>query len=210
MKKLSLLIAMILCITIGGVYAAWTYTNPAADITDKHLENIAIHLPSAEQSGAAGEYTITTNVTHISIDQLGTNTAGKDFHTAVLNYTVNDNLAPWIKITLKLKENTGSDIFDNIHNYYYVKVEDVASQYGGKDIFIDKKPEDKTEILKADWSYDAETDTYWYMINIADEIALNEFVLGSKPEHTAFAAALGRPVFVAYVSDGTVPVAQTE
>lgn len=25
MKKLSLLVALILCVTIGGVYATWTY-----------------------------------------------------------------------------------------------------------------------------------------------------------------------------------------
>ena len=199
MKKLSALIAMILCLTIGGVYAAWTYTNPNADITDKRFEQL-VTISTATEAGAAGEYDIITNITGISIEQLGTNDQGKDFHTAVLNYVTNDDQAPFIKFTLKLKENTGSDIFDTLESTYTIEVVDVGSQYGGKDIFLDHN-QNETEIS---WNYDSANDLYYYeLTDLATEITLNDFVLASKAEHTAFTTALARPVFEVKLSDGT-------
>lgn len=78
MKKLSVLIALVLCVTIGGVYAAWTYTNPTADLTDRHFEQL-ITISAAIEEGAAGEYAIETNITGMSIDQTGTNSEDIDF-----------------------------------------------------------------------------------------------------------------------------------
>lgn len=55
MKKLSTLIAMILCVTIGGVYATWSYRNTAQEI--KHDVPIALGMDFS-QDGAEGEYKI--------------------------------------------------------------------------------------------------------------------------------------------------------
>ena len=57
MKKLGLLIAMILCVTIGGVYAAWVYpqTDDVADITHHQL----LTLPDATFEGTYGTYKVT-------------------------------------------------------------------------------------------------------------------------------------------------------
>ncbi len=204
MKKLSALIAMILCVTIGGVYAAWTYTNPNADITDKNFEQL-ITISEATESGAAGTYAIETNITKMSIEQTGTNSNGTDFHKAVLEYTTSDGETPYVKFTLKLQENTGSDIFETLTSTYSITVEDVVSQYNSKDIFIDNFP-NKTEI---EWKYDSVNDIYYYIIeDISTEIALNDFILSSKPEHTAFSTALGRPVLMVTISDGVTPQAQ--
>ena len=204
MKKLSLLIALVLCLTVGGVYAAWIYTNPAADITDQKFEQL-ITISTATEEGAAGVYAIETNITAMTIDQKGTNNEGLDYHTAMLNYTTSDGQAPYIKFTLNLKENTGSDIFDTLTSTYSISVLDVADQYDSKDIFIDHKTGD-TEIV---WEYDAATDTYSYTItDLSTEITLNDFVLASKAEHTAFSAALGRPVLEVKISDGIVPQPQ--
>lgn len=201
MKKLSVLIALVLCVTIGGVYAAWTYTNPDADITDRHFEQL-ITISAATEEGAAGAYAIETNITGMSIDQTGTNSNGDDFHKAVLNYTTSDGETPYIRFTLKLKENTGSDIFNTLTSKYSIAVVDVVSQYDSKDIFVDKKAGDTV----IDWQYDSANDIYYYQITGMDaEIALNEFTLSSKPEHTAFTAALGRPVLEVKITDGTAP-----
>ena len=66
MKKLSLLIAMILCATIGGVYAAWTYAL-TDDIADA-FEEIKISVADAELTGSNGTYKITSNF-KLVIDQ---------------------------------------------------------------------------------------------------------------------------------------------
>ena len=39
MKKLSLLIALLLVVTIGGVYATRTYTSDAVDVTDGTVQS---------------------------------------------------------------------------------------------------------------------------------------------------------------------------
>ena len=66
MKKLSLLIAMILCATIGGVYAAWNYAL-TDDIADA-FEEIKISVEDAELTGSNGTYKITSNF-KLVIDQ---------------------------------------------------------------------------------------------------------------------------------------------
>ena len=66
MKKLSLLISLILCVTIGGVYAAWTYAG-SNDITDAHKE-IQIIIPDPVIDGSNGAYSIETNIKNIVVD----------------------------------------------------------------------------------------------------------------------------------------------
>lgn len=201
MKKLGILIAMILCVTIGGAYAAWTYTNPSADLTDKRAEAL-ITISTATESGAAGEYNIETNITGMSIEQLGTNSEGKDFHTAVLEYATKDGQDPYVKFSLKLQENTGSDIFNTLVSKYTIEIVDVADQYASKNIFVDHV-DGETEIS---WVYDDVNDIYTFEItDFATEITLNDFILSSKTEHTAFTAALGRPVLEIKITDGVTP-----
>lgn len=200
MKKLSVLIALVLCVTIGGVYAAWTYTNPDADITDRHFNQL-ITISAATEEGAAGTYEIDTNITGMSIDQTGTNSNGVDFHKAVLNYTTRDSETPYIRFTLKLKENTGSDIFTTLESKYTVDVVD-ANLYQGNPIFNDSKVGETV----IDWEYDSVNDIYYYEISdMSTEITLNDIILPSKPDHTAFSAALGRAVLEVKISDGIVP-----
>ncbi|MBQ3491999.1 MAG: hypothetical protein IJA74_05570 [Oscillospiraceae bacterium] len=197
MKKLSVLIALVLCVTIGGVYAAWTYTNPDADITDRHFNQL-ITISAATQEGAAGEYAIETNITGMSIDQKGTNSESVDFHKAVLNYTTSDGETPYIKFTLKLKENTGSDIFSTLDSTYSIAV--IGTQnYNGDPIFSDNNPNTE-EIV---WVYDDANDIYYYEItDMATEFTLNDIVLPSKADHTAFTTALGNAVLEVKISDG--------
>lgn len=200
MKKLSVLIALVLCVTIGGVYAAWTYTNPKADITDMQT-GVLINISAATQEGAAGTYAIETNITGMSIDQTGTNPEGIDFHKAVLNYATSDNDDPYIKFTLKLKENTGNDIFDTLNSTYSVAVTG-ASDYDEEPIFVDHNA--NTDEIQ--WQYDSANDIYYYEItDMATEITLNDIVLPSKKDHTAFHTALGNAILDIRISDGVVP-----
>ena len=55
-----------------------------------------------------------------------------------------------------------------------------------------------------DWELvDAENRIFSYTIYLDQEIALNNFVLKSKQEHTDFGVALGNPLLRIDVSDGT-------
>ena len=211
MKKLSALIAMILCVTIGGVYAAWTYTNPATDITDKGLDTvIGVALPAADQQGAVGVFNVNTNIKSMSIDQLGDDgDDSTDFHQAVLNYVIDDTLdnKPYIEFTIKLAVNADQETIDNFQAEYSIEIIDVVDQYDGKDIFIDKVTGTRdighsTSSEEFKWVYDSERDLYACKVYMEDEIELNDFVLPSKDAHTDFSAALGTPTLKVVLSDG--------
>ena len=66
MKKLGLLIAMILCVTIGGVYASWTYTQ-STDVADETV-NMAMNLTDVKYSGSYGTYTVDASKVSMTID----------------------------------------------------------------------------------------------------------------------------------------------
>ena len=57
MKKLSVLIALVLCVTIGGVYAAWNYSQGTTASVDVSRE---INMAQVVTSGNKGTITATT------------------------------------------------------------------------------------------------------------------------------------------------------
>ena len=65
MKKLSLLIAMILVVTIGGVYANWIYAGTQADPLHHHIANLSLTDPST--STKYGKYEVLTGDDTIKI-----------------------------------------------------------------------------------------------------------------------------------------------
>ena len=195
---------MILCVSIGGVYAAWTYTNSAKDIADVY-EAYTVTLSTATEEGAHGVYNIDTNITKITIDQNGTNVPTDDFHKAVMNIATSDDQRAYIKITLDLAPNAPKDevVFAAFDTTYDLKVIDVHGQYAGSDIFNDLVP-GATTIADGAWTVEnAENRIFSYTIYLDEEIALNNFVLKSKQEHTNFGVALGNPLLRIDVSDGT-------
>lgn len=101
MKKLSALIALLVCVTIGGVYATWTYSD-TNDIADVQKE-ITVTMPDATLSGANGFYKIDTNL-EISVDQ----TSSSD-HTAKL--IINDDA--YIKVTFTVADFAPNAIKDH-------------------------------------------------------------------------------------------------
>lgn len=60
MKKLSVLIASLLCVTIGGVYATWYYAT-SNNVGDKH-QLIGLELTADKLQGGYGSYTVDVKV----------------------------------------------------------------------------------------------------------------------------------------------------
>ena len=65
-RKLSILIALILCVTIGGVYATWVYAG-TGEIT--HTVSKGVNLTSKVEGGAAATYNVGVGDLLIQIDQ---------------------------------------------------------------------------------------------------------------------------------------------
>lgn len=71
MKKISGLIALLMCVIIGGVYANWAYSK-SEDIQDEFVE-LSLGLAGASQEGSDGHYTIETNASFKIYQKEGTN-----------------------------------------------------------------------------------------------------------------------------------------
>ncbi len=66
MKRLSILVALILCVTIGGVYAAWLYTGSTVSSVDRTISH---GLTTATTDGDVGIFRVKSNTVDIAIDQ---------------------------------------------------------------------------------------------------------------------------------------------
>lgn len=100
MKKLSLLIAMILCVTIGGVYATWTYSQGTAATRDAYLDDVT-KITDKTVANAKGVISVDKTGLTITIDD------ANDDHVA--ECTIDGALV------VKFKPNKGADadVFKN-------------------------------------------------------------------------------------------------
>lgn len=98
MRKLSFLIALCTLLTVGGVYATWTYmeTNNVADETI----HMAVNLGNVEFAGSYGTYVVNADNVKMTIDPAeGTthNTALYVTGELVITFTTNINAPDAIK-----------------------------------------------------------------------------------------------------------------
>ena len=78
MRKLSILVALILCVTIGGVYATWMY--PGNDI-GQVIQPVSNVMAETDFTGSFGTYHTVENTLKLIIDQESSTS-----HNTVLKY----------------------------------------------------------------------------------------------------------------------------
>lgn len=209
MKKLNVLIALMLCLTIGGVYATWSYAG-TADIADAYAE-AKVTIADAELTGANGIYKVESNLV-LTIDQ-----ANED-HEAKLVFSSNNGEDIFLKVTFTPAANAPQAIKDNavptelyfgttVPMQYKIDGDGNYSESGTPtDIFVFTKPADDDFDPNVTWNPEADG-SFTYTLNADDlqsMISLSQtFVLDLKSEHDAFRAALAGNI-VARVTDGVV------
>lgn len=194
MKKLSILIALILCVTIGGVYATWLY--PGNQLTTYDVRVTQVMAP-AELEGSYGSYNTVSNSLGITIDQESATS-----FKAVLGYTGELVIAfnPHANISDAQTEAalnaslsvTGTDL-------------DTAV-YGGKEIWaVDEDA--KFEFDPTKW-VETGDGKYTYTITWADLKGMitlaNDFVLPTIDEYEDFRDAQRHAIFIFHISADTV------
>ena len=209
MKKLSVLIALMLCVTIGGVYATWSYslTN---DIADAFAE-AKVTIADAEFIGSNGVYKIESNLV-LTVDQ-----ANED-HEAELVFASNDGGAIHLTVTFTPAQNAPQSVKENAVDselYFGTTTDmkykmDATGNYSDTgtetDIFTIANLSDGRFSPNVDWN--KETDgSFTYTLNeteLKNIISLSQtFVLDTKAEHDAFRTALNGNI-VARVTDGII------
>lgn len=209
MKKLSILIALLLCVTITGVYAVWTYAG-TEDIADAFAE-AKVTIADVELAGANGTYKIESNLV-LTVEQ-----ANSD-HEAKLVFGSNNDQPIFLKVTFTPATNAPQTIKDNAvpSELYFTTTTameykmDANGNYSATgtptSIFTFSNPGDGE--LNNIFTWNAESDgTFTYTLNEADLVSMislsQTFVLDTKAEHDAFRIALTGNI-VARVTDGTV------
>ena len=209
MKKLSVLIALMLCITITGVYAAWSYAG-TDDIADVFAE-AKVTIADVELKGANGVYHITSNLV-LTVDQ------ANEAHEAKLVFASNNDQPIELKVTFTPAANAPQAIKENaVPTEVYFGVT-TAMQYKMDAEGNYSATGTPTDIFKFSNVANGELDqpitwtknddgTFTYTM---DQAALEEaiqltqtFVLDLKTEHDAFREALAGNIVVR-VTDGTV------
>ncbi len=209
MKKLSLLIALMLCVTIGGVYATWSYAG-TNDIADAYAET-KVTITDAVLTGANGTYTIESNLV-LSVDQKN------EDHEAELIFASNNSEAIFLKVTFVPSDFAPQTIKENAvpSELYFGTTTDMTYKMDAEGNYAENGT--ATKILKfknesdgnfsenVTWTKQADGSFTYTMDETAlkEQIQLNQnFVLDIKGEHDAFRDALNGNI-IARVTDGTV------
>lgn len=200
MVRLGLIALLLVCITITGVYAVWTYAG-TNDIADAFAE-AKVTIADVELTGANGTYKIESNLV-LSIDQ-----ANED-HEAELVFGANDGQPIYLRVTFTPAVNAPQNIKENgvpSELYFGTTVE---MKYDGHDIFTfsNKGNGELDNIFNWTKVTEGEDVSFVYELDQAaleGMISLSQtFVLDTKAEHDAFRVALTGNI-VARVTDGTV------
>lgn len=124
MKKLSLLIALVLCVTIGGVYAAWVYANPDTEVAKDVPVGVGLNV---ETSGHVGTYSLEFTGTPFAVEPVSTT-----------DYTAQLKKMTDVYLVFKPVPNASQDILDKgIDTYLYIKNKAALESlmYDGQKIF---------------------------------------------------------------------------
>ena len=167
MRRLSILVMLIVCVTIGGVYAAWTYTGTTVSAADKTLSH---GLTTATTAGDVGIFEIVDNNVDISIDQ-----------TAAGNYEAKLSITGQISVHFTPYQNAGvdEDILENgvdaVAKIYLKNAE--TNLFEGKPIYI-ASPDG----IELEWTPEGDTfhatitaEQIASLITISDDIVLDTY-----------------------------------
>ena len=194
MKKLSMLIALILCVTIGGVYASWTYADGTAGI--KNHTNKTLQLSTVISAGSVGEFGISHNINNLEISETST-----DDKTAKIDATYHSEDKVILSISFTPVVTASDDVKNNgIEAYVYVDTEQNIT-WNGADLFtfahdagnaIVISPKDTADAAYT-WTKEKDSNT----LTCSIELSLAEFItLGSTfkleniDDYRAFETAL--------------------
>ena len=198
MVRLGLIALLLVCITITGVYAVWTYAG-TNDIADAYAE-AKVTIADVELTGANGTYKIESNLV-LTVDQ-----ANND-HEAKLVFDSNDGQPIYLRVTFTPAANAPQSIKENgVESELYFGTT-TEMKFDGVDIFTFANSGNGVLDNIFTWEKNVEQGTFTYTLDKAaleSMISLSKtFVLDTKAEHDAFRVALTGNI-VARVTDGTV------
>ena len=181
MKKFSLLIALCILLSIGGVYATWIYSG---NQIDAQTTPFVSKMGGLDHEGNSGSYTFTENSLEFAVEP--------DSQDTKITTLV------WTDGTIKVVFTPKGDINDTMLSKALnatLTVELASSTvgtYNGSDIYI-LDPDFKVVLTDTDWTSHNSGEYYTYTITadaIKDAISINAFHLPSEDDYTTFKDAI--------------------
>lgn len=185
MKRLGAIIAIALVLTIGGVYATFSYAN--GGVVSSENESISKELAGMTDTTAKGTITIKSNNFKIIVDDFNNNlhTAGRFENKTTINFTPApladaDVRANGIKLKLTITV-TGNEYVDGETTYKLFNISEEAltgvTLNGGAKIIND------------------------FEINFADYITVTEIYLSTPEKYTAYSEAFNGTTITFTISE---------
>ena len=181
MKKFSLLIALCILLSIGGVYATWIYSG---NQIDAQTSPFVSKMGGLDHEGNSGSYTFTENSLEFAVEP--------DSQDTKITTLV------WTEGTIKVVFTPKGDINDSMLGKALnatLTVElasSTAGTYNGSDIYT-LDPDFKVALTDTDWTSHNSGEYYTYTITadtIKDAISINAFHLPSEDDYTTFKDAI--------------------
>ena len=206
MKKLGLLMAMVTAVTVGGVYATWTYAKEQ-DVADETV-NLGLNLTSPEFNGSYGTFHVDTTGLSMKIDPK----PGTTHTTALLiEGSIVITFTPNAVATEEIKENGVAATFQfslTNPNWVYDPDGDLGEASAAPIVTL---AHSGAEAI--DWGEPDENGVFTFTIpaaEIATHISLTEFVLDTKADYDAYNTVLGQGQIALTVSDGITSTPSTD
>ena len=119
MKKFTILIALILCLTISGVYATWTYQGGEIEARHQHFN---VYMGALDNDEAKGLLQIVTNALSIKIndDEGGANGQGDYIAEAALDGFIEFVFTPKANATDAVREQGIDLVFELMQKTPYI------------------------------------------------------------------------------------------
>ncbi len=182
MKKLSILVMLIVCVTVGGVYATWNYAQGKATDQTKYLDDSTV-ITDKVVSTAKGTISVDTSGLTVKIDDTNN------------DYTGELLIEGKIVVTFKANAGVSADVSNNGIKMQYALSTTDNFQYVGNDIFNVDSTVQKLDAATKSFEIDAAT--------LEQLIKLNTLTLATAEEYDAFKTALHSGAISITVSEVT-------
>ena len=181
MKKLSILVALLLCITIGGVYATWIF---AGDTIMSQTDPFVNKMGDVDTTTSAGTYHFVNNTINIVVEPESDSSykAAVEWTGSVtLQFAANDTIseAPLAKALNAVITIEAVDILNGTYG-----------EEGAQIYFLDSSF--KIELSEQNWTHDESTNTYSCEITAAqleNSVTIGDFTIDTYDEYRAFKLA---------------------
>lgn len=205
MKKMSILASLALCVTIGGVYAAWNYADKNVSTTYAAMGVSVTGVTSQSEKGTL--QAVGTNVA-LQIDDV----ANTKLHTTEFVYDANG----YFTVTFTANANAPVDVLEKgIDLKWYIGLATTANlpadyttvEYESQDIYTISSQEVQitqtpTREVKPDGTV---VFTYQVpMTAVMQKITLTEIVLDTQAAHDAYSQIVNQYLFHFHVAEGLV------